>query len=101
MRGENADRFSYPRAERVALMKPYQINRSVMEATGNPHCKFMHCLPAFHNNETVVGKEIEAEYGLNGLEVNDEVFESEANIAFEEAENRMHAIKALMVATLT
>ena len=88
-------------AERVALMKPYQVNAATMAATKNADAKFMHCLPAFHNNETTVGKEIEEEFGLNGLEVNDEVFESDANLSFEQAENRMHTIKALMVATLT
>jgi len=87
-------------AERVALMKPYQVNLDVIEKTNNPHVKFMHCLPAFHNNETVVGKEIEEEHGLNGLEVNDDVFESDYNVSFEQAENRMHTIKAVMVATL-
>ena len=86
--------------QRVALMKPYQINLDVIAKTGNPHVKFMHCLPAFHNNETKVGKEIEELYGLNGLEVNDDVFESDFNIAFEQAENRMHTIKAILVATL-
>lgn len=86
--------------ERVKLMQPYQVNADVVKRTGNPNVKFMHCLPAFHNNETVVGKEIEEAYGLNGLEVDDEVFESETNISFEQAENRMHTIKALMVATL-
>jgi ornithine carbamoyltransferase len=88
-------------AERLALMKPYQINLDVIAKTGNSHVKFMHCLPAFHNNETKVGQEIEAEYGLNGLEVNDEVFESDYNISFDQAENRMHTIKAVMLATLT
>ena len=87
-------------AKRVKLMTPYQVNLDVIAKTNNPHVKYMHCLPAFHNNETVVGKEIEEEYGLNGLEVNDDVFESDYNIAFEEAENRMHTIKAIMVATL-
>lgn len=87
-------------AERVKQMIPYQANLDVIAKTQNPHVKYMHCLPAFHNNETTVGKEIEEKYGLNGLEVNDDVFESEYNIAFEEAENRMHTIKAIMVATL-
>jgi ornithine carbamoyltransferase len=86
--------------ERVKLMTPYQINLDVVAKTGNENVKFMHCLPAFHNNETTVGKEIEATYGLNGLEVNDDVFESAYNISFEQAENRMHTIKAVMVATL-
>ncbi|ELY6345741.1 ornithine carbamoyltransferase [Cronobacter muytjensii] len=87
-------------AERVALMKPYQINQAVIKATGNPNVKFMHCLPAFHNEHTTVGREIEAAYGLKGLEVTEEVFESPCSIVFDEAENRMHTIKAVMVATL-
>ncbi|WP_336286877.1 ornithine carbamoyltransferase [Cronobacter dublinensis] len=87
-------------AERVALMKPYQINQAVVNATGNPNVKFMHCLPAFHNEHTTVGRDIEAAYGLKGLEVTDEVFESPRSIVFDEAENRMHTIKAVMVATL-
>ncbi|KAF1370686.1 MAG: ornithine carbamoyltransferase [Yokenella regensburgei] len=87
-------------AERVSVMTPYQINASVIKATGNPNVKFMHCLPAFHNEHTKVGREIEAAYGLKGLEVTDEVFESANSIVFDEAENRMHTIKAVMVATL-
>ncbi len=87
-------------AERVSLMKPYQINAEVMKATGNPNVKFMHCLPAFHNEHTKVGREIEIAYGLKGLEVTEEVFESPNSIVFDEAENRMHTIKAVMVATL-
>ncbi|CBA27562.1 ornithine carbamoyltransferase [Cronobacter turicensis] len=87
-------------AERVALMKPYQINQAVVKATGNPNVKFMHCLPAFHNEHTTVGREIEVAYGLKGLEVTDDVFESPCSIVFDEAENRMHTIKAVMVATL-
>ncbi|WP_319738510.1 ornithine carbamoyltransferase [Cronobacter sakazakii] len=87
-------------AERVALMKPYQVNPAVVKATGNPNVKFMHCLPAFHNEHTTVGREIEAAYGLKGLEVTDDVFESPCSIVFDEAENRMHTIKAVMVATL-
>ncbi|AFK01010.1 ornithine carbamoyltransferase [Cronobacter sakazakii] len=87
-------------AERVALMKPYQVNQAVVKATGNPNVKFMHCLPAFHNEHTTVGREIEAAYGLKGLEVTDDVFESPCSIVFDEAENRMHTIKAVMVATL-
>ena len=86
--------------ERVDLMKPFQVNLEVIDLTGNPDVKFMHCLPAFHNNQTVVGREIEERYGLNGLEVNDDVFESDYNIAFLQAENRMHTIKAILVATL-
>ncbi|WP_413504637.1 ornithine carbamoyltransferase [Serratia grimesii] len=87
-------------AERVSLMQPYQINAVVLKATGNPQVKFMHCLPAFHNEQTKVGKEIELAYGLKGLEVTDDVFESAHSIVFDEAENRMHTIKAVMVATL-
>ncbi|GAA0470545.1 MULTISPECIES: ornithine carbamoyltransferase [Tatumella] len=87
-------------AERVSLMQPYQVNQQVIAATGNPGVKFMHCLPAFHNEHTSVGREIEETYGLKGLEVTDEVFESSCSIVFDEAENRMHTIKAVMVATL-
>jgi len=86
--------------ERVALMTPYQINMDVIEKTGNPQVKFMHCLPAFHNDETTVGKEVAEKYGMKGLEVTEEVFESHHSIVFDEAENRMHTIKAVMVATL-
>ena len=89
-------------AERVSLMKPYQINTAVLKATGNPNVKFMHCLPAFHNSETTVGKDIAKQYPqfANGIEVTEDVFETTANVAFEQAENRMHTIKAIMVATL-
>lgn len=87
-------------AERVALMKKYQVNAAVLKATGNPNVKFMHCLPAFHNEHTVIGREVEAAYGLKGLEVTEEVFESANSIVFDEAENRMHTIKAVMVSTL-
>jgi ornithine carbamoyltransferase len=87
--------------ERIKLLTPYQVNAALMKASGNPQVKFMHCLPAFHDTETVVGKQIAEDYGMsNGLEVTNDVFESEANIAFEQAENRMHTIKALLVATL-
>ncbi|MDN3680005.1 ornithine carbamoyltransferase [Vibrio tapetis subsp. quintayensis] len=86
--------------ERVAQMTPYQINQTVIEATGNPQVKFMHCLPAFHNDETTVGKEVAEKYGMQGLEVTEEVFESHHSIVFDQAENRMHTIKAIMVATL-
>jgi ornithine carbamoyltransferase len=86
--------------ERIRVMKPYQVNRQMMAATGNPGVKFLHCLPAFHNRETTIGEEIYQKYGLDGLEVTEEVFESEASIVFDEAENRMHTIKAIMVATL-
>ncbi|MDI6926781.1 ornithine carbamoyltransferase subunit F, partial [Escherichia coli] len=84
-------------AERVSLMAPYQINQQVITATRNPEVKFMHCLPAFHNEHTTVGREIEMAYGLKGLEVTEEVFESAHSIVFDEAENRMHTIKAVMV----
>jgi ornithine carbamoyltransferase len=87
--------------ERIKLLMPYQVNAKLMKAAGNPQVKFMHCLPAFHDTETVLGKQIAETYGISdGLEVTDEVFESEWNIAFEQAENRLHTIKALMVATL-
>ncbi|MEZ9656224.1 ornithine carbamoyltransferase [Vibrio splendidus] len=86
--------------ERVAVMTPYQVNMDVIKLTGNPQVKFMHCLPAFHNNETVIGQQVANKYGMNGLEVTDEVFESDYSIVFDEAENRMHTIKAVMVATL-
>jgi ornithine carbamoyltransferase len=86
--------------ERVKLLKPYQVNAEAMALTGNPGVKFMHCLPAFHNTDTEVGKEMEEKFGLKGMEVTEEVFESPASIVFDEAENRMHTIKAIMVATL-
>jgi ornithine carbamoyltransferase len=86
--------------ERVKLLKPYQVNAEAMALTGNPEVKFMHCLPAFHNTDTEVGKEMEEKFGLQGMEVTEEVFESPASIVFDEAENRMHTIKAVMVATL-
>lgn len=87
--------------ERIQLLTPYQVNADLMKLSGNPQVKFMHCLPAFHDTETTLGKQIADQYGIsNGLEVTDDVFESEANIAFEQAENRMHTIKALLVATL-
>jgi ornithine carbamoyltransferase len=87
--------------ERIKLLTPYQVNADLMKASGNAQVKFMHCLPAFHDTETTLGKQIANDYGMeNGLEVTDDVFESEANIAFEQAENRLHTIKALLVATL-
>jgi len=86
--------------ERIELLKPYQVNADVIRRTGNPKVGFMHCLPAFHNRETKVGREIFEEYGLDGLEVTDEVFESARSVVFDQAENRMHTIKAVMVATL-
>ncbi len=86
--------------ERIRLLKPYQINSEALRMTGNPDCKVMHCLPAFHNRETKVGEDIYQKYGEDGLEITDDVFESEASIVFDEAENRLHTIKAVMVATL-
>ena len=86
--------------ERIELLKPYQVNADVVRRTENPHVKFLHCLPAFHNRETKVGEEIFQTYGLDGLEVTDDVFESPASIVFDQAENRLHTIKAVMVATL-
>jgi ornithine carbamoyltransferase len=87
-------------AERIKLLTPYQVNAETMKATGNPEVKFMHCLPAFHNTETQVGKEIYEKFGMEALEVTEEVFESPASLVWDEAENRMHTIKAVMVATL-
>ncbi len=87
-------------AERIRLLTPYQVNRDVIARTGNPKVKFMHCLPAFHNRETKVGQSIFEEYGMDGLEVTDDVFESASSIVFDQAENRLHTIKAVMVATL-
>ncbi len=86
--------------ERVKQLKPYQVNMDVVTKTGNPQVKFMHCLPAFHNRETKMGADIYEKTGLDGLEVTEEVFESERSIVFDQAENRMHTIKAIMVATL-
>ncbi|AQP43453.1 ornithine carbamoyltransferase [Tessaracoccus flavus] len=88
-------------AERIELLRDYQVNAELMAKTGNAHAKFMHCLPAFHDLETTVGRDLHAAFGLNGVEVTDDVFESPANIAFDQAENRMHTIKAILVATLT
>jgi len=87
-------------AERIELLEPYQINSEMMAATGNPDTKFMHCLPAFHNTDTQVGKEIFEKFGMESLEVTEDVFESPASVVFDEAENRLHTIKAVMVATL-
>ena len=87
-------------AERIKLLMPYQVNAAVMQKTGNPRACFMHCLPAFHNTDTTVGAEIKAEFGIDAMEVTEEVFESEASIVFDQAENRMHTIKAVLVATL-
>jgi ornithine carbamoyltransferase len=87
-------------AERIRLLSPYQINSRAMAATGNPDTKFMHCLPAFHNAETKVGKQMLEEHGISEMEVTEEVFESPASIVFDQAENRMHTIKAVLVATI-
>jgi ornithine carbamoyltransferase len=86
--------------ERIDLLKPYQVNAAAMTRSGNPAVKFMHCLPAFHNRETKVGEGVYQKFGLDGLEVTEDVFESPASIVFDQAENRMHTIKAVMVATL-
>jgi ornithine carbamoyltransferase len=86
--------------ERIKEMMPYQVNKSLMEKTGNPKVKFLHCLPAFHNSDTEVGKDIFTRFRIDGMEVTEEVFESPASIVFDEAENRLHTIKAVMVATL-
>ncbi len=87
-------------AERIKLLKAYQINSNVMKMTGNPQSKFMHCLPAFHNTDTKVAKDIKEKFGIGEMEVTEEVFESKASIVFDQAENRMHTIKALLVATI-
>jgi len=86
--------------KRIELLTPYQVNKAAMDATGNPDVKYMHCLPAFHNRDTQVGEEMYQKFGIDGMEVTEEVFESEASIVFDEAENRVHTIKAVMVATL-
>jgi len=94
--GEDASMWG----KRIREMLPYQVNRDVLKKTGNPKVKFLHCLPAFHNRDTKVGEEIYQKYGIEAMEVTEEVFESEASIVFDEAENRLHTIKAVMVATL-
>ncbi|MCP5046081.1 MAG: ornithine carbamoyltransferase [bacterium] len=86
--------------ERIKLLKPYQVNKKALELTGNPNIKFLHCLPAFHNRETKIGEQTFQKFGIESMEVTEEVFESPASIVFDEAENRMHTIKAIMVATL-
>lgn len=86
--------------ERIDMLRPYQVNAGVMAATGNPAAKFLHCLPSFHNRETTIGEEIAAKFGVDAMEVTDEVFESDASLVWDEAENRVHTIKAVMVATL-
>jgi ornithine carbamoyltransferase len=87
--------------ERIRLLKPYQVNSGIMKRTGNPDVKFLHCLPAFHNRETGMGEEIYNTFGIEAMEVSEEVFESDASIVFDEAENRVHTIKAVILATLT
>ncbi|MBS8259307.1 ornithine carbamoyltransferase [Roseibium polysiphoniae] len=94
--GEPADVWE----TRIKLLTPYQVNMDVMKGTGNPNVKFMHCLPAFHNRDTKVGEDIFQKFGISEMEVTEEVFESHMNVAFEQAENRMHTIKAILVATL-
>lgn len=86
--------------ERINALMPYQVNNKILDLTGNPNVKFLHCLPAFHNRETKVGEEIFQKFGIDSMEVTDEVFESETSIVFDESENRLHTIKAVMVATL-
>jgi ornithine carbamoyltransferase len=85
--------------ERIGLLKAYQVNMDMIKKTENPDMIFMHCLPAFHDNKTKVGKEIEEKFGITAMEVTDEVFRSKYSVVFDEAENRMHTIKAIMVAT--
>lgn len=94
--GENENNWK----ERIELLKPYQVNSNIMKMTGNSDVKFMHCLPAYHNRDTKIGQEIFNEFGLDALEVTDEVFESEASIVFDQAENRLHTIKAVLVAII-
>jgi ornithine carbamoyltransferase len=86
--------------ERIKLLKPYQVNMSIIKKTGNPDVGFLHCLPAFHNRRTIIGEEIYKKFGLDGMEVTEDVFESKHSMVFDEAENRLHTIKAVMVATL-
>ena len=86
--------------QRIQLLKPYQVNAATLALTRNPSCKFLHCLPSFHNRDTKTGEEIYRNFGIEAMEVTDEVFESEASIVWDQAENRMHTIKAVMVATL-
>jgi ornithine carbamoyltransferase len=94
--GEPKERW----AERIELLKPYQVTADVIANTGNPRTRFMHCLPAFHNTETEIGVQIQKDFGISEMEVTDEVFESAASIVFDQAENRLHTIKAVLVATL-
>jgi ornithine carbamoyltransferase len=94
--GESPDLWG----ERIKAMQPYPVTSQLMAATGNPATKFMHCLPSLHNADTQLGKQLYEKYGLDGLEVTDKVFESKASIVFDQAENRLHTIKAELVATL-
>ncbi len=87
-------------AERIKLLLPYQVNAALMAATGNPKAKFLHCLPSFHNRETKIGEEIFQKFGIDAMEATDDVFESPASVVFDQAENRLHTIKAVLVATL-
>lgn len=86
--------------ERIKLLTSYRVTSEIMAATGNPHAKFLHCLPAFHNRETEIGEKIFQQFGIDCMEVSEEVFESEASVVFDQAENRMHTIKAVLVATI-
>ena len=86
--------------ERIDLLKPYQINKELVKRTENPKVKFLHCLPAYHGRDTKIGEQIYQDFGMDGVEVTDDVFESEMSIVFDQAENRLHTIKAVMVATL-
>ena len=86
--------------ERIKLLKPYQVNTKVLKQTGNPDVKFLHCLPAFHNRETKIGEDVYQKFGIDAMEVTEKVFESENSVVFDQAENRLHTIKAVMVATL-
>jgi ornithine carbamoyltransferase len=87
-------------AERIKLLLPYQVNAALMAATGNPKAKFLHCLPSFHNRETKIGEDIHKKFGIEAMEATDDVFESPASVVFDQAENRLHTIKAVLVATL-
>ena len=87
-------------SERIQQMLPYQVNSQLMAMTGNPNTRFLHCLPALHNTDTRLGKQLSEQYGLKELEVSDEVFEARASVVFDQAENRLHTIKAILVATL-